>query len=289
LRARDRWLMIVFESKTGRGRNVKIILLGHREIASNLGLSLLVASLQHHQLKIMLSGAGEPASSGTPEALVHLNAVEQDMCEALERDSDLARRARAVRLVGFGGLAELTGQPIELLPAPNSVPGREAIASFHPDLMISLRYRKILREPVIGIPRLGVLNLHSGLLPRYRGVMATFHAMREQAGELGSTLHFITDAGIDTGPVLRRNARSLLPGHTYLDNVLSLYPEGCRMVAEAVRMLESGRPLVPGTQEGEGAYYSAPKLPEILQFQAQGNILCDGNELARYCGADPTH
>jgi methionyl-tRNA formyltransferase len=266
---------------------MKIILLGHREIASNLGLSLLVASLREHELKIMLSGAGESCGSGTPEALVDLNAVEQQMCDALEQDSALARKAQAVDLVGYAGLAELTAHRVELLPVPNSEAGRQRIARFEPDLVISLRYRKILREETIAIPRLGVLNLHSGLLPRYRGVMATFYAMLEGASEIGSTLHFITDAGIDTGPVLQRSARSPAPGQTYLDNVLSLYPGGCRMVAEAVEVLQSGGTLVPSSQVGEGRYYSAPKLPDILQFQAQGKVLCDGDELLRFCGSGP--
>jgi len=264
---------------------MKIILLGHREIASNLGLSLLVASLRAHELKIMLSGAGERCASGTPDALVRLNAVEQQMCDALEQDPALARKALAVDLVGYAGLAELTGHRIERLPAPNSEAGRQSIARFEPDLVISIRYRKILREETIAIPRLGVLNLHSGLLPRYRGVMATFHAMLEGASEIGSTLHFITDAGIDTGPVLRRNARSPAPGQTYLDNVLSLYPGGCRMVADAVEVMRSGGALAQSTQDGEGRYYSAPKLPDILQFQAQGKTLCDGDELRRFCGS----
>ena len=71
-----------------------------------------------------------------------------------------------------------------------------------PELMISIRYGKILRSKALSIPDLGVLNLHSGKLPDYRGVMATFRAMLAQEQELFSTLHWIDDDTIDTGRVI---------------------------------------------------------------------------------------
>ena len=76
------------------------------------------------------------------------------------------------------------------------------ISDTTPELMISIRYGKILRSKALSIPDHGVLNLHSGKLPDYRGVMATFRAMLAQEQELFSTLHWIDDDTIDTGRVI---------------------------------------------------------------------------------------
>ena len=59
----------------------------------------------------------------------------------------------------------------------------------------------ILRAPLLGIPRLGVLNAHMGVLPRYRGMNVAEWAAWE-GGLLGATLHWI-DPGIDTGRIIR--------------------------------------------------------------------------------------
>lgn len=59
----------------------------------------------------------------------------------------------------------------------------------------------ILRQPLLEIPRLGVLNAHMGVLPRYRGMNVAEWAAWE-GGAIGATLHWI-DPGIDTGRIIR--------------------------------------------------------------------------------------
>lgn len=266
---------------------MNIVLLGNREIASNLGLSLLVAGLAGHRLRIVLSAAGESPAPGLHPALARLIRHEQAMCDALEQDSALSVRAARVGLQGFAALAERTGRPIEVIAMPNSEDGLERLRAGDPDLFISLRYRKILREQAIALAPRGVLNLHSGLLPDYRGVMATFHAMADAAPRIGTTLHLITDAGIDTGPLLQCNALQADYGATYLDNVLALYRAGCAAVLEAVGQLEQGRLLEPVSQPGGGDYYSAPDSRKIQQFLDRGMALSDGGELQRYLEPPP--
>ena len=59
------------------------------------------------------------------------------------------------------------------------------------DLLISIRFGMILGTEALGLPPRGVLNLHSGLLPQYRGVLATFRALLNGDAEIGCTLHWI--------------------------------------------------------------------------------------------------
>jgi len=260
---------------------MRILLLGHREIASNLGISLLVQGLKQHHLRIALSGVGEGAHPGYPRELAELNKVEQSMCDSLDAGLPGPVAART-GLFGFNELAEQTGNPIEMLSSPNSPEGLEMVRNWAPDLILSLRYRKIFHEKVITQPRLGVLNLHSGLLPKFRGVMATFHAMLEANGQIGSTLHRIRDRGIDTGEIIQSFPVTASPGRSYLANVLSLYPRGCAEMVNAALTLHSGKPLKTEQQPDSDSYYRLPSAEQITHFTEAGLQLCHGRELDEF-------
>lgn len=260
---------------------MRILLLGHREIASNLGISLLVQGLRQFDLRIALSGAGEEAHPDHPSELAELNEIEQSMCDALDEGLPGTAAAR-VGLFGFKDLAKQTGHPVELLSSPNSKDGLEKLRTWAPDLILSLRYRKILYEEAIAQPTLGVLNLHSGLLPRFRGVMATFHAMLEGTEKIGSTLHRISNRGIDTGEIIQSFPLTAGPGCSYLANVLSLYPQGCAGMVNAALTLHSGNSLKTKEQPSTDSYYRLPSTEQIKQFKRAGLQLCHGRELDEF-------
>ena len=89
-----------------------------------------------------------------------------------------------------------------MLPYPNSPESLDRMRRFAPDLAVSLRYGRVLREDFLAIPPLGVLNLHSGCLPHYRGILATLRALVAGNPIIGPTLHWITDGTIDTGAIV---------------------------------------------------------------------------------------
>jgi hypothetical protein len=98
--------------------------------------------------------------------------------------------------------SELAGElscPIVHVTSLNSEDGLKAVRSLAPDLAVHAG-AGILRAPLLGIPRLGTLNAHMGLLPHYRGMnVAEWAAMT--SGPVGCTVHLV-DPGIDTGPIL---------------------------------------------------------------------------------------
>lgn len=259
---------------------MKILLLGHRDVASNVALSLIATALPEHRFDVRLSGAVAPRGE-PPAAMRALAACEDRLCDELPAMAG----ARRADLLSFEELAGRGGGTFAELPKPNSAEGLEALASCEPDLVVSVRYRRILRDEAIAVPRHGVLNLHSGLLPAYKGMMATFWAMLNGEHTIGSTLHTIVDAGIDTGPVVGRAPVPLDRQKTYLANVLSLYPPGCAMVAAAVRRIDRGEPPATTVQTAQGHYYSAPTAPDIARFEALGLRLYDGTELQTFLRA----
>jgi methionyl-tRNA formyltransferase len=123
----------------------------------------------------------------------------------------------------------------------NSASSEGALQELSPDLIV-FTGGGLIRRNILEIPGLGVLNCHSGLLPRYRGMdtleWAILEAM-EALPQVGLTLHFM-DSGVDTGPILRRHIEELRPGDT-LDSVRKrLEPAMVRLVSTGVHGLQRG-------------------------------------------------
>lgn len=253
---------------------MNIALLGHQDIASNVALSLLVTAMPQHRYSIMLSGAVAPHSAPVA-ALAELAALERKLCDDLATCGDS-------RLLSFSALAGQTGNDLQVLAQPNSPNGLSRLADLRPDLVVSVRYRRILKDAAISIPKFGVLNLHSGLLPEYKGMMATFWAMLNDEPTIGSTLHYIVDGTIDTGPVISQACMTADRSRSYLANVLSLYPDGCRMIIDTVHRIERGEEIACQLQPAAGNYYSAPHAGDIARFQDAGLRLFDGDELRQF-------
>jgi methionyl-tRNA formyltransferase len=255
---------------------MKIVLLGHRDIASNIALSLLVTAMPQHRYVVMLSGQ-VGSDTAAPAALVELARLEQKLCDDLADD-----RGNDCGVLSFEALAGMTGTEIGVLAQPNSLEGLGLLAGLRPDLVISVRYRRILREAAIAIPKHGVLNLHSGLLPEYKGMMATFWSLLNSEKAIGSTLHYIVDGTIDTGPIVGRVRMPAARKRSYLANVLSLYPGGCTMVVDAVGRIERGETVARQTQMEAGWYYSMPGRDDIQRFEEAGLSLFEGDELQQF-------
>jgi methionyl-tRNA formyltransferase len=172
-------------------------------------------------------------------------------------------------------LADVLACPVAFADGINAPAGISRVQAFAPDLIVSIRFGEILRRPVIRSARFGVLNLHSGLLPAFRGVMATFWAMLGSAPRYGTTLHWIEDSGIDSGTIISEAAQPLDLGNAYLSNTLALYPAGIEMLSDAIGSLRHGQRLPGRLPKGEGAYFSYPTPAAVRAFLERGYRLVD--------------
>ena len=242
---------------------MNVILLGHRDIASLFALNRLISLCPEHNYTAFNSGTLESQKT-VPDALLKLAKIDAALCSQYLAEFEVARALRSARE----------------LRAPNSPAGLQSLADCEPDLIVSIRYRRILRDDAIAIPRHGILNLHSGILPDYRGVMATFWAMLNEEPEIGATLHRIVDSGVDTGPVIGVSRVKTQARESYLANVLSLYIDGCTLLAGAIKALNSGKISrdAPGPI-GPGQYYTTPDDAALERFLATNLRLVKGDEL----------
>jgi len=257
---------------------MNITVLANRDLASNFALNqLLPALVGDHKVHVFLSSK-VGGSTATPYELQQLKFFEQSLFSELLFPA-LCDSSVGARLHSFDTLARVTGiRPIKELNRINSEEGLACLAATAPDLVLSIRYGGILRDKAIAIPPMGVLNLHSGLLPDYRGVMATFYAMLNGESEIGMTLHTILDAGIDTGDIIGSTRIKLDAGHSYLWNVLQLYPAGVDLMLASVENISSGECLAGGAQPECGNYYSFPTAEQLQRFGEMGFRLYDVEE-----------
>ena len=129
---------------------------------------------------------------------------------------------------------------------------------------------------------MGVINLHSGLLPDYRGVMATFRAMLNGEKHIGTTLHYISDPGIDTGDIINTTSLAVEPDRSYLWHVLNLYPAACELLLHCVEQLAGGHSLDRRPQPLGGNYFSFPGEEDLQAFKQMGLRLFDVEEISAF-------
>ena len=111
----------------------------------------------------------------------------------------------------------------------------EAIA---PDAIVVVAYGRIIPDWMLALPRLGCINLHASLLPRYRGAAPIQWAVAMGENVTGNTTMRI-DEGLDTGPILMQQARGIDPEETAADLFEDLAIGGAPLVVQTLAGLES--------------------------------------------------
>jgi methionyl-tRNA formyltransferase len=101
-----------------------------------------------------------------------------------------------------------------LTPAdPNAAEIVAQIAALGPDFLFSFYYRSMLKTPLLAMARLGALNMHGSLLPKYRGRAPVNWAIIHGETETGATLHYMTEKP-DDGDIVAQTAVPILPDDT---------------------------------------------------------------------------
>ncbi len=259
---------------------MKITFLLNRDIASNYAINRLLPYLSNHEITIFLSSK-VGGNSNKAEALQRLQFFEQGLFNQLIFPM-MQKGNQTDGYKSFEQISEEISSPITELNQINSDAGLLAIGASEPDLIISIRYGVILKEQVLAIPKYGVINLHSGLLPNYRGVMATFWALLNHESTIGTTLHFISDSKIDAGKIIATATLPVDKTKSYLWHVLELYKGGCSLITDHLQQLANQQQINAFAQVAEGNYYTFPKEMELNRFKENGLKLYDEQELITF-------
>ena len=146
------------------------------------------------------------------------------------------------------------GLPV-LQPASLRDPDAPAtLATFAPDVMVVAAYGLLLPEAVLAVPRLGCINIHASLLPRWRGAAPVQRAILEGDAETGVAIMRM-ETGLDTGPVYQRVPTPIGATETGGELTARLAELGAAAVLETLTRLEAGT-AVAVPQSADGVRYA---------------------------------
>lgn len=189
--------------------------------------------------------------AGTPEfAAKHLSALAEcdnlDIVAVYTQPDRPAGRGKKLHASAVKQLAESLNLPVEQPASLKSSDAQQQLASYQADVMIVVAYGLLLPQAVLDTPRLGCINVHGSLLPRWRGAAPIQRAIWAGDNESGVAIMQMA-AGLDTGPVLLSKTVTIAPDETSA----SLYE----------RLAECGPPALIETLN------RLPKLQNKLQPQ----------------------
>jgi len=181
--------------------------------------------------------------AGTPEfAAEHLKALldsPHDVVAVYTQPDRPAGRGQKLMPSPVKQLAALHGIPVLQPPTLRAAEAQAELAALAPDLMVVVAYGLILPQAVLDIPRLGCINSHASLLPRWRGAAPIQRAVQAGDAESGVTVMRM-EAGLDTGPMLLKVSTPIGAqdtGGSLHDRLASLGPAA---VLQAIAGLEDG-------------------------------------------------
>lgn len=131
------------------------------------------------------------------------------------------------------------------------------LASLEADLFVVVAYGKLLPKAVFELPRLGTMNVHFSLLPRWRGAAPVQAAIAAGDAETGLTI-FLLDEGLDTGPILAQRPIKISADDTSESIFETCLQVGPEILLKTIRSFAGGS-LSPKMQPNEGVTL-APKL-----------------------------
>ena len=149
------------------------------------------------------------------------------------------------------------------------------LRDLRPDYMVVVAYGLILPQAVLDIPARGCLNIHASLLPRWRGAAPIQRAVLAGDAETGVTIMRM-DAGLDSGPMLLRDALPIHASTTAGELHDALSALGARLIVQAIAKLEQ-RVLPDVPQPADGVTYAS----KLSKEEARLDWTLPADELVR--------
>ena len=184
------------------------------------------------------------AFMGSPDfavpALAELLARGRDVVCVYSQPPRPAGRGQALRRTPVHVFAEEHGIEVRTPKSLKKAPEQEAFAALDLDLAVVVAYGLILPKAVLDAPRMGCVNLHGSLLPRWRGAAPIQRALMAGDRETGVQVMRMEE-GLDTGPVFFTARTPIEPDDTVQTLHDRLAALGAPLLADAVDAIEAGR------------------------------------------------
>ncbi|MGB8327967.1 MAG: methionyl-tRNA formyltransferase, partial [Steroidobacteraceae bacterium] len=200
------------------------------------------------------------AFAGTPEFAVpalHALLGRHTVVGVLTQPDRPAGRGRELTASPVKVAALAAGLPVAQPPTLKTGEGHTVLEAWQPEVLVVVAYGLILPPPVLELPRLGCINIHASLLPRWRGAAPIQRAILAGDAETGVSIMRL-EAGLDTGPVYLERRVPIAAQQTAGALQEELAALGAQALLEALAGIAAGT-LFAQPQSPQGATY-APKI-----------------------------
>ena len=225
------------------------------------------------------------AFAGTPEfaavALERLHAAGFEVVLVLAQPDRRSGRGMKTMAPAVKTLAGRFGDPV-VQPrglrldgrfAEDAQAAREALRKAAPDALVVAAYGLILPPWLLELPRLGCLNIHASVLPRWRGAAPIQRAIEAGDTETGVTIMQM-DAGLDTGDILLAQRTAIGAVDTAATLQAKLAAIGGELVVQALRAAEAGRlERVPQPQAGATYAVKIEKAEAVIDWREPASVI----------------
>jgi methionyl-tRNA formyltransferase len=222
-------------------------------------------------MKIVFMGTPEPAAT-ILKALIESKA--EIICVVTQPDRPKGRGLKTA----FSPVKELAlkqNLPI-LQPERAKDPVFVAeLSSLKPDLIIVVAYGQILPKAVLELPKLGCVNVHASLLPKYRGAAPIEYAILKGEKETGVTIMKVEET-LDTGPILLQDKLPVAPDDTAGTLEKKIFALGSSLVLKALELIASGKAEYKEQDHALASY--APRLRKeegVIDWKDSAKDICD--------------
>ena len=146
----------------------------------------------------------------------------------------------------------------------------------NPEILISAYFPQILKVQALAVPRKGVLNIHPGRIPEYKGAMAYFWAVKNNAKTAGVSVHWM-DEGIDTGPLIARKSFKIKQKTTQDKVLIKTALVGSALLKRVGKKLARGtEPKTININKEKKAYYPLPGKKAYKEYSLTHSFLSFG-------------
>ncbi|MFC7021143.1 MULTISPECIES: methionyl-tRNA formyltransferase [Haloarcula] len=146
----------------------------------------------------------------------------------------------------------------------------ETVREIDPDVVVSVAATQRFETELLDIPSHGCINVHSSLLPAYRGVSPSFWSLYHDEDRTGITVHYM-DEELDSGDIILQRPVPIEPDdtvHTLNERVAT---EGAAVLSEALAHIRNGTVNPIPMETEKGSYYSLPERDDVQDFRERGN------------------
>jgi len=141
----------------------------------------------------------------------------------------------------------------------------EKLKQFSPDVIIN-QTELLLKEEILSVPKIGIINRHASLLPHFRGRLGSWWSHAAEPPEYGVTIHFV-DQEIDSGPVIMQKKYSLDARFSYCKVLDSLFKDAPNLMLEALDKIQKTDFVPMANQYQDTKTYLFPTLPEVKAYR----------------------